>query len=108
MQTLERVSEDIRPEIFTIRRKGNTAPIDISGCTVWLKMRKVDADTNYLSGTCSLVSGGTAGQCSRWWGTPSGTAELQPGDYFGELEVHFADGRIETTEKFSVKVRGGY
>jgi hypothetical protein len=97
------VQNDTKPFLqFTILTDGQAT--NITGAVIRFKLRKAGATTNVNSGvdTCDILDA-TNGICEYKWKT----ADLaEAGDYEGEVEVTFSDGKIQTQfPKYIIKVR---
>lgn len=85
---------------FTLK-DANEVVIDVSGCTVLFKAQKLGAAANKFSGSGSVVSG------------PAGTVKYtiaetdlnEAGDYYAEVEVTFAGGKVLTFGDITVRVK---
>ena len=89
------VQNDTRPPLeFTLTQDG--APVDLTGCTVKFYMK--DATTASVKINCVACTNtdATKGKCRYiWTGTDTNTVAT----YLGEVEVTFADGKIQTGYK---------
>lgn len=104
-EKIKLVQGDTRPQIQVTLTDENTGlPIDVSGATCRLKFRAAGTSTlvDTLTGT---VTNGQAGQVVFTWN--SGSLNVDPGDYEGEVEVTFANnGGVQTVyELLKFKVR---
>jgi hypothetical protein len=101
------VQGDTRPNLVVILTDDVTGlPIDVTGATVRLKFRAAGAEelTETLVGA---VINGTLGECMFAW-TPTALAG-EPGDYEGEIEITFADGKVQTVyDLLKFKVRAEF
>lgn len=93
-EKIKLVQNDTRPALVTtLTDETNGLAVNITGATVRMKFRAVGATvlTDTLVGT---VTDGANGLCLFNWSalSLSGT----PGDYEGEIEITFADGKVQT------------
>ena len=87
------VQGDTRPTLIVNIQDSQTDQfVDISGCEVRLLLREVDsnAPAHVIQG---LVINGINGDCVFQW-SPQSLALA--GDFEGEVEITFPDGRIQT------------
>jgi len=116
--TIKLVVGDTLPELTFNLKDSNTAasgatldvedsstwaPIDLSGGSVKLRIRKVGSSTVLSTITASISSPASAGVCALVF--PSGTWTAA-GTYEGEIEFTKSDGNIQTVQdliKFKVR-----
>ena len=92
-QVIRLVQGDTRPTlIVNIKDSQTDQPVDLSGCDVRLLLREVDssAPADVIQG---FVTNGINGDCVFQW-SPQDLALA--GDFEGEVEITFADARIQT------------
>lgn len=93
MSTIRLVKNDTAPRLsLTLTQDGS--PIDLTGATVRLKLRKQGATSNVFSRTCTIADA-VAGRCYYDW--QSGDL-ANKGSYRGEIEITFSDGKVQTCE----------
>ena len=93
-EKIKLVQSDTRPAlVVTLTDETTGLPINIMGGTPRLKFRAFGATvlTDTLIGS---VTDGLSGRCVFNWSPISLAGE--PGDYEGEIEVTFADARVQT------------
>ena len=116
--TLKLVVGDTLPELnFTLKDSNAAASgftldaddsntweaVNLANGTVRLRIRKVGSTTITSTITATLISGGSAGQCSISF--PTGTW-TESGTFEGELEYTTSSGGIQTVQDFvKFKVR---
>ena len=90
------VKGDSRPDlVVTITDKGVT-PIGLLGASVALKFRAAAA-ANVISSTIpGSVIDHLNGICVFQWSAVPGSLNVEPGNYEGEIEITFADSRVQT------------
>jgi len=119
-QTINLVSGDTLPELtFTLRDSGAAAagltldendsatwsPIDVTGGTVRLRLRKLGSAVVKSTLTCSITDG-TAGKVVTDF--PTGTLDTA-GTFEGEIEITFSSGGIQTVyDLIKLKVRSDF
>jgi hypothetical protein len=81
------VSGDNRPYITLTLKDADGTPINLSGTTVRIYFRAAGTTTVLSTLTCSLVSGGTAGQVT--FNFPGTTLNVAAGPYEGEIEIDY-------------------
>lgn len=95
MATLYYVQNDTAPAInITVKRKGSSSPVDLTGATTKFKISSDDADarTNDAHNTCSAVSL-VNGQVKY---TPQSGDFANTGSHTCDIEVTWGDGSVET------------
>lgn len=91
MSSIRLVKNDTAPRLsFTLTQDGS--PIDLTGSTVRLKLRKYGSTTNLLSRTCTIADA-VGGRCYYDW--QSGDL-ANTGAHRAEVEITFADARVQT------------
>jgi len=116
-QTLNLVTGDTLPELTFTLKDSNTAatglildesdsntwqPINVTGATVRLRLRKLGSSSLKATLNC-VITDGSAGKVATDF--PTGTLDTA-GTFEGELELTFADGGIQTVNdliKFKVR-----
>lgn len=96
------VQNDTRPPLeFTLTQDG--APVDLTGCTVKFYMKNADTGSVKINGTNCVITDAPKGKCRyNWTGSDTDTV----GTYVGEIEVTFADSKIQTGFKqLSIVIR---
>ena len=88
------VHGDTRPQIKVALTDDTTGnPIDITAATVRLKFRAAGS-TTLLTTLVGTVTDGVNGIAVFAWTT--GSLNVDPGSYEGEIEITFSDGTIQT------------
>jgi hypothetical protein len=89
------VQNDTRPPLeFTLTQDGT--PVDLTGCTVKFYMKDATTGSVKINGVACAITDATKGKCRySWTGTDTNTVAT----YLGEVEVTFADGKIQTGYK---------
>lgn len=94
-EKIKLVQNDTRPNLEMVLTDENTgAAINLTGATVKLNMRKAGETASYKKLTCTL-SDPTNGAAYLDWNTDP-TALAVAGDYEAEVEITFADARVQT------------
>ena len=89
------VQNDSRPPLeFSLTQDG--APVNLTGCTVKFYMKNATTGSVKINGVACTVTDALKGKCRYSW-TGSDTDTV--GTYLGEVEVTFADGKIQTGYK---------
>lgn len=120
--TINVVAGDTKPEVNLTLKDKNTAAsgmtldpddsdtwevIDLSGATVRVYFRALGGSEILDTLNCTLVSGGSGGQCFMVWN--SDTLDVDAGTYEGEIEITFSDGNVLTIfDKLKFKVRADF
>ena len=92
-QIIRLVQGDTRPTLLVnITDSQTDQPIDITGCDVRLLLREVDSNAPARS-IVGAVANGISGTCVFQW-EPQDLSVA--GDFEGEVEITFPDGRIQT------------
>lgn len=115
--TIELVQSDTLPDLVITLRDQNKAasgytldpsdpttwaPIDLTGCTVVVKFRKIGTTTVLATMTCTITDA-TNGRCVMAW-TAGVLAEA--GSYEAEIEITYPDTRVQTVvDLLKFKVR---
>lgn len=101
MALLTLVQGNTKPRVnFTVKDPAGN-PVNLAGATVKLILRKIGASALKLNVNCTLTVP-ASGTCHYDWAQ----GDLNdPGDYHGELEVHFPAGEIQTTNLMGFQVR---
>jgi len=85
---------------FTLK-DSNDAAFDLTGVTLFFRAQKLGTSTLKVNGTMSIVNP-TAGACKY-------TVQVNDfdavGDYYAEIEIQFAGGRILTLGDIVIKVK---
>lgn len=106
MASIKLVSGDTAPEIDVELSNGATGvALDLSdsGDAANFHFRRLGAGSSAIIIPCSKPNGGVDGVVRITW--PSGTLD-SPGEYEGEIEVTFSDGKKQTIyEKLRFTVR---
>lgn len=93
-EKIKLVQGDTRPALVTTLTDETTAlPINIAGATVMLKFRASGA-TVLTDTMIATVTDGANGVCVFQWSVLALAGA--PGDYEGEIEITFADGKVQT------------
>lgn len=96
------VQNDTRPALdFSLTQDG--APVDLTGCTVKFYMKNSTTGSVKINGATCAITDATKGKCRyNWTGSDTDTV----GTYLGEVEVTFADSKIQTGFKqLSIVIR---
>jgi len=102
---LELTQGDTAPDIqYKLHEAGNpNAPLDLTGATVAFQMRKPDDRRYTVNAQATVDADPTTGLVTYEWG-PNDLAV--PGEYQGQFEVTYQDGKIQTTKTpFTIEVR---
>jgi len=91
------VQGDTAPSlVLTLADQNTGLPINVTGSTVLLKFRALGS--NILTDTITAdVTDGAAGKITFNWSNTSLSGP--PGPYEGEVEITFADGKVQTLPK---------
>lgn len=84
---------------FTLQDSAGAA-VDITGSTLKLKAQRIGAAALDIDASMAIVSG-TAGTCKY---TVASGQLATAGDYYAEIEVTFAGGKIVTYGDFVIRV----
>lgn len=96
------VQNDTRPPLdFSLTQDG--APVDLTGCTVKFYMKNSTTGSVKINGATCAITDAIKGKCRyNWTGSDTDTV----GTYLGEVEVTFADSKIQTGFKqLSIVIR---
>ena len=96
------VQNDTRPPLdFSLTQDG--APVDLTGCAVKFYMKNSTTGSVKINGATCAITDATKGKCRyNWTGSDTDTV----GTYLGEVEVTFADSKIQTGFKqLSIVIR---
>lgn len=96
MSDVELVQGDTAPDMhWTLHELGNpNAPIDLTDATVAFQMRKPDDRRYTVNVQCELVDAENGRVRYEWGANDLAT----PGEYQGQFEITFLDGKIQTTK----------
>lgn len=83
---------DTEPSISSILKNSDGAPVDLAGATVKFYMRAVGGTAAKVSAAATVVDASAGSVKYQLTVGDSDTA----GNYYGEFEVTFSDGKIET------------
>ena len=90
------VQGDTGPQIkVTVTRDETGDVVDMSGATVYLKIRPKNSKTLSLTLTATDVGTNLASGIAIFVFS-DGDLDIEPGNYEGEVEINFTDGSIET------------
>lgn len=104
MSTLKSVVNNTAPSYTITAERDDGTLIDLTGCTVTMKLYSSGVQTNTTSGhdACTLV---TAASGTFTW-VPKLNDLPSAGKYLGDVKVTYADGTFEVLfSKFQLKVR---
>jgi hypothetical protein len=87
MDQIKLVSGDNRPYIRLTLNDINGSPINLSGATVNVYFRAAGTTAILATLACTLVSGGTGGQCT--FNFPGTALNVPAGQYEGEITISF-------------------
>jgi hypothetical protein len=91
MATIRLVKGDTLPRLYFTLKK-DSSPLVLTGATVKFKFRKQGASVTTVSRNC-VITDALNGKCYHDWQT----GDLDnTGDHIGEVEVTFADGKVQT------------
>ena len=95
MASIKIVQNDTKPYLeFEITQDG--IPVDLTGSTVKFYMKNTDTGSVKINGSACTITDATKGKCRYVWA--SGDTNTV-GNYVGEVEVTFPDGKIQTGYK---------
>ena len=94
--TIKLVQNDTRPSlVITLTDEVSGQPINITGCTVLLKFRRMGETT--LKGTIiGQVIDGSVGLAIYHWSSVPDILDGEPGMYQGEISIQFPDGTTQS------------
>lgn len=96
------VQGDTAPAILAqILKDSDDTPIDLTGATVRIQMRKADDRRFTVNAVATLVTP-DEGRVSYDWSTND---LATPGDYLVQWEITYSGGRIQTTAADTITVR---
>lgn len=101
-QVLETYKNDKLYELTFILRDSNDAPYDLTGATLFFRAQRVGTSVLKASGTMNIVNPPTAGTCT--YTVQAGDFDVA-GDYYAEIEIQFAGGKVLTLGDIIVKVK---
>lgn len=95
------VQGNTKPRInFTIKDPDGN-PINLTGATIKLYVRKIGASVTKLQVSCSIDEA-INGTCFYNW---QANDLNQDGSYHAELEITFSDGSVQTTNLMGIQIR---
>ena len=100
------VQGDNRPFIKLTLLDADGTAINLSGSTVNVYFREAGTTTVLSTLPCTLINGGTGGQCS--FNFPGTALNVDPGPYEGEISISFATSDVQTVYdvlKFQVRAQ---
>lgn len=119
-ETINLVVGDTLPELTFNLKDANSAaagktldaedsttwsPIDVSGATVRLRLRKIGSTTLSSTLTCTITNGANGSVATNF---PAGTLS-ESGTFEGEIEITFSNGNIQTVyDLIKLKVRDDF
>lgn len=90
------VQGDTGPQIkVTVTRDETGEVVDMSGATVYLKLKKKNSSTVLLTLTATDV-GTNLEEGVAIFVFADGDLDIDPGSYEGEIEINFSDGSVES------------
>lgn len=103
MADITLVQGDTAPDLVAVlHEEDDVTPINLTDCTVAFQMRKAD-DRRYTVNAVMVIEDAPNGQVRYEWAENDLAV---PGEYQGQFEITFSDGKVQTTRvPFTIEVR---